>query len=298
MIPRRAFSTGIMAISLAIVPALARAEEPIRIGITISQTGPAASLGIPQRNSVALLPNEIAGHKVDWIVLDDGSDSTKAVANTRKLIDEEKVDAVIGSSITPASLAMIPVVAEKQVPMISLAASAKIVDPSNPDTKWVFKVPQNDSLMADAIADWMAKKGVKTVGFIGFNDAYGDSWLTEATRALEAKGIRLVDVERYSRTDTSVIGQTLKLLAAKPDAVLIAGSGTPAALPRKDAEGARLHRPDLPDARRRQCRFPAGGRQGRGGHDPAGRPGAGRRPASRKQSHPQGRPRLRPRVRG
>ena len=233
MIPRRAFSTGIMAISLAIVPALARAEEPIRIGITISQTGPAASLGIPQRNSVALLPNEIAGHKVDWIVLDDGSDSTKAVANTRKLIDEEKVDAVIGSSITPASLAMIPVVAEKQVPMISLAASAKIVDPSNPDTKWVFKVPQNDSLMADAIADWMAKKGVKTVGFIGFNDAYGDSWLTEATRALEAKGIRLVDVERYSRTDTSVIGQTLKLLAAKPDAVLIAGSGTPAALPEK-----------------------------------------------------------------
>ena len=162
MIPRRAFSTGIMAISLAIVPALARAEEPIRIGITISQTGPAASLGIPQRNSVALLPNEIAGHKVEYIVLDDGSDSTKAVANTRKLIDEEKVDAVIGSSITPASLAMVPVVAEKQVPMISLGGLGEDRRPEQAGhATGCSRSPQNDSLMADAIADWMAKNGVK-----------------------------------------------------------------------------------------------------------------------------------------
>jgi branched-chain amino acid transport system substrate-binding protein len=117
--------------------------------------------------------------------------------------------------------------------MIALAGSAKVVDPKEPNTKWVFKVPQNDSLMADAVADSMAKNGIKTVGFIGFNDAYGDGWLTEATRALDAKGIKIVGVERYSRTDTSVTGQTLKLLAAKPEAVLVAASGTPAALPEK-----------------------------------------------------------------
>jgi branched-chain amino acid transport system substrate-binding protein len=221
------------AVALVAVPARAEPQEPIRVGVTISQTGPAASLGIPQRNSVALLPGTIAGRTVQWIVLDDGSDATKAVSNTRKLLDEEKADVIIGSSTTPASLAMVPVAAEKRVPMIALAASAKVVDPKEPSTKWVFKVPQNDSLMADAVADSMAKNGIKTVGFIGFNDAYGDGWLTEATRALDAKGIKIVGVERYSRTDTSVTGQTLKLLAAKPEAVLVAASGTPAALPEK-----------------------------------------------------------------
>jgi branched-chain amino acid transport system substrate-binding protein len=224
-----------MLLAAAAAPAFAAAPAAaqMKIGITISITGPAASLGEPQRKSIALLPNEIAGQKVEWIVLDDGSDSTKAVANTRKLIDESGVDAIIGSSITPASLAMIDVAAEKKVPMISLAASARLIEPMDAQRHWVFKTPQNDSLMADAIADHMAKNGVKTVGFIGFNDAYGDGWLTEATRAFKAKGIQLVATEKFARNDTSVTGQVLKLVAAHPDAVLIAGSGTPAALPQK-----------------------------------------------------------------
>jgi len=208
------------------------AQAQVKIGVTISTTGPAASLGVPQRNSIALMPSEIAGQKVEYIVLDDAADSTKAVANARKLIDEN-VDALVGSSTTPASLAMIDVAAEKKVPMISLAASARLVEPMDAQRHWVFKTPQNDSLMADAIAGHMAAAGVKTVGFIGFNDAYGDGWLTEATRALKAKGIELVAVEKFARADTSVTGQVLKLVAAKPDAVLIAGAGTPAALPQK-----------------------------------------------------------------
>ncbi len=211
----------------------ASAAAQVRIGVTISTTGPAASLGVPQRNSIALMPHDIGGETVEYIVLDDGGDSTRAVANTRKLIDESNVDAVIGSSTTPASLAMIDVAAEKQVPMISLAASARLIAPMDAQRTWVFKTPQNDSLMADAIAEHMAKAGVRTVGFIGFNDAYGDGWLTEATRALQAKGIKLVAVERFARNDTSVTGQVLKLAAARPDAVLIAGAGTPAALPQK-----------------------------------------------------------------
>ncbi len=215
--------------------ALARpASAQIKIGFTLAETGPAASLGIPERNTVALLPTEIAGQKVEYVVLDDGSDTTRAVANTRKLTDESGVDAIVGSSTTPASLAMIPVAAEKATPMISLGASAAIISPMDAQRRWVFKVPQNDGLMADAVAAYMAAHGVKTVGFIGFNDAYGDGWLREATRALGAKSIKLVATERYVRTDTSVTGQVLHLIAAHPDAVLIAASGTPAALPQRE----------------------------------------------------------------
>jgi branched-chain amino acid transport system substrate-binding protein len=217
----------------ALTQAVAQAAEPIRVGVTISTTGPAASLGIPQKNSIALLPKTIDGHAVDYIVLDDGADSTKAVANARKLIDEDKVDVLIGSSTTPASLAMIGVAAEKQVPMISLAASAAIIAPMDAQRHWVFKTPQNDSLMADAIAGHMQAHGVKTVAFIGFNDAYGDGWQKEFTRAAAAHGITITDSERFARADSSVMGQTLKMMAGHPQAVLIAGAGTPAALPQK-----------------------------------------------------------------
>ena len=226
---RRRFAILLLAATAMASPAFAQ----VKIGVTISTTGPAASLGIPQRNTIALLPTSIAGQTVEWIVLDDGADSTKAVANARKLIDENNVDALIGSSTTPASLALVDVAAEKKVPLISLAASARIVEPMDQARHWVFKTPQNDSLMAQAIADHMAANGVKTVGFIGFNDAYGDGWLAEAQKAFKAKNIEIVATEKFARNDTSVTGQVLKLMAAKPDAVLIAGAGTPAALPQK-----------------------------------------------------------------
>ena len=226
-----------LAVMLLAATALAAAgrsvQAQIRVGVTISTTGPAASLGVPQRNSIALMPTEIGGQKVEYIVLDDAADSTKAVANARKLIDENNVDVLVGSSTTPASLAMIDVAAEKKVAMVSLAASARLIQPMDAQRRWVFKTPQNDSLMADAIAGHMASAGVKTVGFIGFNDAYGDGWLAEATRAFAANNIQLVATEKFARADTSVTGQVLKLVAAKPDAVLIAGAGTPAALPQK-----------------------------------------------------------------
>ncbi len=215
----------------ALLPVAAARADTVRVGITISMTGPGASLGIPQRNTAALLPKQVAGQDVEWTVLDDGSDSTRAVANMRKLVDESHVDAVIGSSTTPAALAMVPVSAEKGVPMVALAASVSIIRPMDAAHAWAFKSPQNDSLMARAVADAMAARGVHTVGFIGFNDSYGDGWLTEAKSAFAAKDIRLLDDERYARTDTSVTGQVLKLLSLHPDAVLVAGAGTPAVLP-------------------------------------------------------------------
>jgi branched-chain amino acid transport system substrate-binding protein len=137
--------------------------DTIRIGIIVSQTGPAASLGIPQRNTVALLPDEISGHHLEYVVLDDASEVTKAVAAVRKLTDEEKVDAVIGPSITPNSLAISNIIAEKRTPNISLASASQIVEPVVGPRRWIFKTPESDSLMAPAMVDHMMKHGIKTV---------------------------------------------------------------------------------------------------------------------------------------
>lgn len=223
------------AVALAACAALASpaALADITVGVTVSATGPAASLGIPEKNTIALMPKTIGTEKVNYIVLDDASDTTTAVANTRKLITEHKVDIVLGSTTTPNSLAMLDAVAEAQVPMISMAASARIVEPQDAKKRWVFKTPQNDIQMSLAIVEHMANSGVRTVGFIGFADAYGEGWFQEFTKAAELKKLKIVASERYARNDTSVTGQVLKLMSAQPDAVLVAGSGTPAALPQK-----------------------------------------------------------------
>ncbi len=217
------------AAALALLAGSAFAD--ITVGVTLSITGPAASLGKPEENTIGLLPRTIAGQKVNYIVLDDGSDTTKAVTNTRKLITENNADIILGSTVTPNSLAMIDVVSEAQVPMISMAASSKIVEPMDAKRHWVFKTPQNDIMMSLAIASHMKDHGVKTVAYIGFNDAYGEGWANEFTKAAGLKGINVIESERYARTDASVTAQVLKLMAAKPDAILIGASGTPAALP-------------------------------------------------------------------
>jgi branched-chain amino acid transport system substrate-binding protein len=209
------------------------AQADINVGVNVSATGPAASLGIPEKNTFALMPTTIAGEKVNYIVLDDASDTTTAVKNTRKFVTENKVDVIIGSTITPNSLAMIDVAAEAETPMISMAASARIVDPANPKVKWVFKTPQNDVQMSTAIVEHMTNAGVKTVAFIGFADAYGEGWFQEFSKIAEARKLKIVASERYNRADTSVTGQVLKVMSTKPDAILVAGSGTPAALPQK-----------------------------------------------------------------
>lgn len=222
----RTLIVGLVASAFA---ALAHAD--INVGVTVSATGPAASLGIPEKNTFALMPATIAGQKVHYIILDDASDTTTAVKNTRKLLTESKVDVIVGSTITPNSLAMIDIAAEAETPMISMAASARIVDPANPKVKWVFKTPQNDIQMSTAIVEHMTTHGIKTVAFIGFSDAYGEGWYQEFAKVAEARKLQIVASERYNRSDTSVTGQVLKIIAAKPDAVLIAGAGTPAALP-------------------------------------------------------------------
>ena len=230
---KKRFTPPLSLVAAAAMLASGAALADINVGVTVSATGPAASLGIPEKNTIDLMPRTIAGEKINYIVLDDASDTTKAVSNTRKLISEDKVDVILGSSVTPNSLAMIDVVSEAKTPMISFAASAKIVEPMDDKKKWVFKTPQNDIMMSLAIVEHMANAGIKTVGFVGFSDAYGEGWYQEFSKAAALKNLQIVANERYARNDTSVTGQALKIMSAKPDAVLVAGSGTPAALPQK-----------------------------------------------------------------
>ena len=208
-------------------------DATIKVGVILSTTGPAASLGIPEKNTIPLLPSKIGNAAVEYIVVDDGTDTSSAVRNMRKLVTENNVDLIIGSTVTPSTIAMTEVALETKTPIITLAAASVLVNPIDDKRRWVFKTPQNDSMMAGAIIDYWAKTNIKKVGFLGFSDALGQSWLDEMNKQAPAKGIELVAVERFARTDTSVVAQVLKLIAAKPDAIFIAAYGAPAALPAK-----------------------------------------------------------------
>jgi branched-chain amino acid transport system substrate-binding protein len=223
------------ALLAALAPALLSlcsvAVAQIRIGVTVSATGPAASLGIPEKNTIALCAKSAGGKAIEYILLDDATDTTTAVQNTKKLIGENKVDAIIGSTTTPNSLAMIDVFAEGETPTISLASSIRIIEPMDAKKAWSFKTPQTDVMMAGAILEHAAANGVKNIAYIGFNDALGEAFFAEIDKAAQARKIPLAASERYAPKDTSVTGQVLKLIAAKPDAIVIGASGTPAALP-------------------------------------------------------------------
>ena len=199
----------------------------INVGISVSATGPAASLGIPEKNTVALLPTSVAGEKINYIVLDDATNPTEANKNARKAATENRADIFFGSSAVPTALAIAEVASETKTPQIALAP----LELQSAKGAWTFSAPQHNALMAQALAEHMKANGVKSLGFIGYADGYGEGWLREMTKAAEAAGIKMGDIERYNRTDTSVTGQIVKLAAANPAAILIAGSGTPAALP-------------------------------------------------------------------
>lgn len=221
-------------LTLAVLATLSTAVlADINVGVSVSATGPAASLGIPEKNTIALLPTTIGGEKINYIVLDDATDPTVATKNIKKFVGENKVDVVIGSTITPNSLAMMDVAVDNETPMISMAGSAIVVEPMDDKRKWVFKTAQNDAHMATALVQHMTDKKVQTVAFIGFADAYGDGWYKEFAKIAEARKLKVVASERYQRNDTSVTGQILKIISAHPDAVLVGGAGTPAALPQK-----------------------------------------------------------------
>jgi branched-chain amino acid transport system substrate-binding protein len=209
------------------------AQAQLKVGITMSASGPGAALGQPQSKTVAALPKEIGGQKVTYIALDDESDPTKGAQNARKMIAEEKVDVLVGSSLTPVTLPLIDIAAEAKTPLLTLAAAAVLVQPMDDKKKWVFKVVPNDDIMATAILKFIAKSGAKKLGYIGFSDGYGEGYYNVLKAEAPKAGVELTTHEVYARSDASVTGQVLKIIATKPDAVFTAAAGTPAVLPQK-----------------------------------------------------------------
>ena len=203
----------------------------IRIGLMVSATGPTSAIGIPQRNTGEILPKQIGGVPVEYISLEDGGDTTRAVQTIKKLVQENNIDALIGPSTTPNAFAILDVIAEAKVPMMATVGTSAVVEPIDAKKRWVFKTTQNDDLIAAALIGHMEKSNVKSVAFIGFSDPYGDNWLKVFSALASSGGIRVVVAERFNRTDQSVTGQTLRMIAAKPDAMLIAAVGGPAVLP-------------------------------------------------------------------
>src|SRR6201985_840513 len=172
-------------------PALAQTNE-IVIGISISTTGPAAALGIPERNALEFVPKEIGGVPLKVIVLDDGGDSTNATTNARRFVTESKADVILGSATTPPTIAISNVANEAGVPHIGLAPF-----PITPERmKWSVDMPQPVPIMGKVLYQHMKTHDVKTVGYIGYSDSYGDLWFKDFQTQGVPMGMTVVDEER------------------------------------------------------------------------------------------------------
>jgi branched-chain amino acid transport system substrate-binding protein len=212
---------------LAVALATGAAAKDITVGVTMGATGPGASLGIHYKNAFQLMPKTLGGHPVKFIILEDKTDPAEAAKNARKLISEDNVDAIMGSVSVPSTTQIAQIANETKTPMIALSPVALPAD----KREWIFVTPQPTELMMGAVVDDMKKKGIKTVGYIGFSDSWGDLVLNALKKHAERAGIKVVTDERYARADTSVAGQVIKILAADPDAIVVGGSGTGGALP-------------------------------------------------------------------
>lgn len=221
------FALRIVALALTLAAGTATAQNEITVGVSLGITGPGASLGVHYRNALQLVPKTLGGLPVKYIVLDDASDPTNAAKNARKLVSEDKVDVLFGSNGVPNALQIAQVAAETKTPMLAMSPIV-VAQERQP---WVFVVPQPTELMMSAVAEHLKATNTKTVGYIGFSDGWGDLVLKALEFHAAKSGYKVVTNERYARADTSVTGQVLKLMAAKPDAVVVGGSGTGGALP-------------------------------------------------------------------
>jgi branched-chain amino acid transport system substrate-binding protein len=223
---RTAFALSVVLAALA-----TPAQSQVKIGVIASATGPTAVVGLPQRNTVPLLPTKVGDLTVEYVSMDDASDPNQTVTLFKKMISEDKIDALIGPTGSPNAMGLIQFAADSGTPVLAPVGAASVVLPMTEQKKWIFKTTQNDDIIAQALVKNMVDNGVKTAGFLGFNDAYGESWLSVFKELADANNIKIVATERYVRSDTSVTGQALKIYAAKPDVVLVAGTGAAAVSP-------------------------------------------------------------------
>jgi branched-chain amino acid transport system substrate-binding protein len=219
----------IFAISALTVASTAWAD--IHVGVILSLTGPGASLGIPEEKVINIWGSELGGQKVKFSILNDNSDTATATKTAMRLITEEKVDLIIGSSVTPTSLAVVEVAGAAKVPVISLAGGGAIVLPQDGPRRWAFKLSPTEVISTNRVMEHMTKAGLKTMATIGIANSYGEGFLKTVEALAPTKGIKVLTSEKYNGTDQTVTAQVLKVISTNPDAVYILSSGTPGALP-------------------------------------------------------------------
>ena len=224
----RKFLIGATVASFALA---AQVQAQVKVGVIASSTGPIALIGLQHKNTVPLLPRKVGDASIEYILLDDASDPTQTTKLVQKLLIEDKVDVIIGPSGTPNAMAILNFIAEAKTPLLAAVGSAAVVLPMDERKRWVFKTSANDDLIAKALVDHMKANGVKTVGIIAGSDPFGENWSKTFGALATQAGIRILADERYARGDSTVTGQALKILAAAPDAVLVASPGAPAVLP-------------------------------------------------------------------
>lgn len=214
-------------VAALLVASATAAHADLTVGVSLSLTGPLSSLGLPQKASLALWPERIAGEPVKLVVLDDASDTTGAVKNARKFVSENKVDVILGSSGVPGVFAIAPVAAEAKTVQLAFAPAPRPGGAGD----WTFPLPQPVPLMSDALASRMAADKVRRVAFLGWSEGYGEMWLQAFSASAKKAGLEIVATERFAPIDTAITAQVLKVVAARPDAVLVVAAGSAAAMP-------------------------------------------------------------------
>ncbi|APR05853.1 ABC transporter substrate-binding protein [Thauera chlorobenzoica] len=217
------------ALCLALLAPAAWAE--LKVGVILSVTGPAASLGIPAENTIRLWPTEIGGEKVRLTFINDASDPTEASKAAARLVDEHQVDVIVGPSLTPNSVAAMEVAGRNGTPIIALGGGGVIIEPQEGPRKWAFKMPAPEALSVRTVLDHIERSQLKRVAAITVTTSYGEGFLQTLRSQAATRGIEIVASEHYNAADLSTTSQVLKVMAAKPDAVYILSFGTPAALP-------------------------------------------------------------------
>ena len=226
----RVLGLGLSVLAMLAATPLSAVAADAKVGVLVSSTGPASVIGVPQRNSAKLLATKIGTVNVQYVVLDDGGDATAAVNNAKKLITEEKVDALIGPSISPNAMAILGFVAESKTPLIAAVGTDAVIFPMDAQRRWVFKSSQANRLILQVEVNHMVQNQVKTLALLRVNDSLGEEWAKSLAPIIESAGIKLVAEERFQRSDSSIAAQAIRIVSAKPDAVLIAAAGGTSAL--------------------------------------------------------------------
>ena len=209
----------------------ADAQEPYRLGAIFSITGPGSSLGIPERDTALMLEADVNArggikgpdgrmHPLKLVIYDDASDETKAVLAAKKLIDEDRVTAIIGTTLSGTSLAILDTVQKAEVPLVSCAAAVKIVEPVA-ERKWVFKTPQSDHLIVGVLVDHLKAKGLTKVAWLNVDYAFGQLGWIEFEKAAAAAGLTVVANEKFGQKDVDMTAQLTRVKAASPQAVVV-----------------------------------------------------------------------------